>query len=103
MGVALPAAALPVPAEVDGDHVVLLGEERRDVRPPLGVGGAAVDEDEARIVPLAPLDEVDRRPLDVDGALAPIGGEGPGEPLRRHGASSCGQARANAVASTPSG
>ena len=51
--------AVAVAAQVDGDHPELAGEPGRNVRPPVGVRAAAVDEHEATAAPLTPRDVVD--------------------------------------------
>ena len=60
----------PWPGQVEGHHPELVGERRRDVGPPVGVGAAAVHEHQAAPARLAPGQVVDRGPADLHLAVA---------------------------------
>ena len=79
-GVHRAPAAVAVARQVDGDDVVLRQEQRRDEAPPVGVGGAAVDEHEAGALDVAPAQVVDVARLDPHRALLGRRGDGRREP-----------------------
>src|SRR5262249_60131 len=62
-GVDGPAVAVAVTGQVDGDDVVLHGQQRADEAPPVGVGGTAVDQHQAGSPGLTPRQVVDVRAL----------------------------------------
>ena len=62
----LPVPAVAVAGEVDRSNPELIGERRGHVRPPVGVGAAAVHEDEPAAPRLAPVQVVHRAAVDLD-------------------------------------
>ena len=56
----------PHAGEGGGDDAAPGDEERRDKTPPVGVCGAAVQKHQPRRAPLAPGEDLDLRPLDLD-------------------------------------
>ena len=52
------AVRIPVTTEVEGDDVESLGEGRRQVPPPVGVGPRPVEQDEGWSAPISPAERV---------------------------------------------
>ena len=67
------------------DDAPLAGKERRDEAPPVGVGGAAVQQDEARLAALAPGEGLDLRAIDGDESPLGLDRHDALEPRRRRG------------------
>ena len=84
--------AVAVTGQVERDHPEVLGERRRQVGPPMGVGPAAVDEHEPRSAGLAPGQVVDARAADLDVLVRVRHRQRAAEPrgsvVRRHSAGS---------------
>ena len=76
------------------DDAPLAGEERRDEAPPVGVGGSAVQEDEAGLAALAPGEGFDLRALDGDERPLGLDRDHALEPRRRRGSSARERPRA---------
>src|ERR1019366_5459053 len=74
-GVLLATPALAVTAQVERDDVVLAREHRREEGPPLGVGGAAVHEDEPGFDALSPAQVMNRTAGDLDEVVGARSGE----------------------------
>ena len=84
-------AALAVAGEIERHDAVLACEQRRDVIPPAGVRGTAVDQHQAGPVGGTPTPVVDRHAVDLDLAVLGRGRERVEEPLRRGRDSRFGQ------------
>ena len=69
--------------EGSGDDAALAGEERRDERPPVGVGRPAMQEDQARPAALPPGERFDPRALDLDEGSLGLARDRALEPRRR--------------------
>jgi hypothetical protein len=78
-------AAVTVAGQVDGHDPVLVGERRRNVRPPVRACAATVHEHQTAPARLAPCEVVDRLPADDDRAVLERHGERAPEPTRRIG------------------
>ena len=81
-GVGIAVLAVAVAGQVDRQHPEFVGEASRHVRPPVGVGPAAVDEHEAPPARLAPGEVVDARRLHLDEAIGERHRQCPTEPSR---------------------
>ena len=80
--VPVPPVAVAVPGQVHGDHPPAAGQQRGDVVPPPGVGGAAVDEHDAPPSRVSPHPVGDRGSVDAGRPFLNGGAQRVGEPGR---------------------
>ena len=74
--------AVAVPGQVDAEHAELVAEPGGHVRPPVGVGAAAVNEDQAALAGPAARQGVDRAPVHRHLDVVLSDGQCATEPLR---------------------
>ena len=79
------SVAVAMAGQIERRHRMVGEERRRDVAPPVGVGGPAVDEHDAGSAGIAPREVVDRRTGDLHPTRRGFLGESGGEPPGRMG------------------